>query len=120
MLLMLVLYTLNATGQLGPNPIGTTSNATRPLIVPSPYAFAIWAPIYIGLIIFPVYQIIKNRNNHPAWVELRGWYAANVVANGLWLAASSYDWQWTTVGIIVFMLISLFRINQLRLPGRSL
>lgn len=113
MLLMLVLYTLNATGQLGPNPIGTTSNATNPLIVPAPYAFAVWAPIYIGLIVFPVYQLIINRNDHPAWIELRGWYAANVVANGLWLAASSYDMQWTTVGIIVFMLVSLFRINQL-------
>lgn len=110
---MLVLYTLNATGQLGPNPIGTTSNATNPLIVPAPYAFAVWAPIYIGLIVFPVYQLIINRNDHPAWIELRGWYAANVVANGLWLAASSYDMQWTTVGIIVFMLVSLFRINQL-------
>lgn len=113
MLIMLVLYTLNATGQLGPNPIGTTSNATSPLIVPAPYAFAVWAPIYIGLIVFPIYQLIKNRNDHPAWVELRGWYAANVVANGLWLAASSYDWQWVTVGIIIFMLVSLFRINQL-------
>lgn len=113
MLVMLVLYTLNATGQLGPNPIGTTSNATAPLIVPASYAFAIWGPIYIGLIVFPIYQLVKNRDNHPAWVELRGWYAANVVANGLWLAASSYDMQWTTVGIIVFMLFSLFRINQL-------
>ena len=113
MLVMLVLYTLNATGKLGPNPIGTTSNATNPMIVPASYAFAIWAPIYIGLIVFPIYQLIKNRDNHPAWIELRGWYAANVVANGLWLAASSYDWQWTTVGIIVFMLFSLFRINQL-------
>lgn len=113
MLIMLVLYTLNATGQLGPNPIGTTSNATNPLIVPAPYAFAIWGPIYIGLIVFPIYQLIKNRNNHPAWIELRAWYSANVIANGLWLAASSYDWQWTTVGIIIFMLISLFRINQL-------
>ena len=113
MLLMLVLYTLNATGNLGPNPIGTTSNATNPLIVPAPYAFAIWGPIYIGLIVFPVYQLLVNRGNHPAWVELRGWYAANAVANGLWLAAASFDWQWVSVGIIVFMLVSLFRINQL-------
>jgi hypothetical protein len=127
MLIMLVLYGLNASGQLGPNPIGTTSNATRPLIVPAPYAFAIWGPIYIGLIVFPVYQLFARKTvaedstllddfsagAHPAWIELRAWYAANVVANGLWLAASSYDWQWTTVGIIVFMLVSLFRINQL-------
>ncbi|MEM6772093.1 MAG: hypothetical protein AAF597_16070, partial [Bacteroidota bacterium] len=33
--------------------------------------------------------------------------------NGLWLVAASYDWQWITVAIIVFMLVSLFRMNQL-------
>jgi len=113
MLLMLVLYGLNASGSLGPNPIGTTSTATAPLIVPAPYAFAIWAPIYLGLIAFPIYQLIIKRENHANWIPLRGWYAANVIANGLWLAAASYDWQWVSVGIIVFMLISLFRINQL-------
>jgi hypothetical protein len=113
MLVMLVLYAFNATGNLGPNPIGTTSNATAPLIVPAPYAFAIWGPIYIGLIAFPIFQLIKQRDNHPAWIKLRAWFAVNVVANGLWLAAASFDMQWTSVGIIVFMLISLFRINQL-------
>jgi hypothetical protein len=112
-LTMLVLYALNATGNLGPNPIGTTSTATNPLIVPAPWAFAIWGPIYLGLIAFPIFQLIKKRDNHPAWIPLRQWFAANVVANGLWLAAASYDWQWTSVGIIVFMLVSLFRINQL-------
>lgn len=113
MLIMLVLYALNATGNLGPNPIGTTSTATNPLIVPAPWAFAIWGPIYLGLIAFPIFQLFKKRDNHPAWIPLRQWYAANVVANGLWLAAASYDWQWISVGIIAFMLVSLFRINQL-------
>ncbi|MFT6000486.1 MAG: benzodiazapine receptor [Neolewinella sp.] len=113
MLVMLALYTLNATGNFGPNPIGTTSTATNPMIVPAPYAFAIWAPIYTGLIVFPIFQLFKKRENHPAWVPLRQWFAANVVANGAWLAAASYDWQWVTVGIIVFMLVSLFRINEL-------
>ncbi|MFK8162168.1 MAG: hypothetical protein AB8H12_06855 [Lewinella sp.] len=113
MLLMLVLYALNASGNLGPNPIGTTSTATNPLIVPAPYAFAIWAPIYTGLIVFPIFQLFKKRENHPAWIPLRKWFAANVVANGVWLAFASYDWQWLTVGVIIFMLISLFEINRL-------
>jgi hypothetical protein len=113
MLIMLVLYTLNVWGGLGPNPIGTTSIATSPLIVPAPYAFAIWGVIYTGLIVFPVYQLITSRDDNPAWVEMRGWYAANVVANGLWLGAASYDWQWVSVAIIIFILVSLFRINQL-------
>jgi hypothetical protein len=113
MLIILALYALNATGNLGPNPIGTTSTATNPLIVPAPYAFAIWAPIYTGLIIFPIFQLLKKRENHSAWIPLRQWFAANAVANGVWLAFASYDWQWLTVVVIVFMLVSLFRINQL-------
>lgn len=110
---MLVGYALTNLGFMGPNPVGTTSTDTAPLIVPAGYAFAIWGPIYLGLIAFPIYQLVTNRENHPNWTPLRGWYAANVVANGLWLIAASFDWQWVTVGIIVFMLISLFRINQL-------
>ena len=69
--------------------------------------------IYTGLIVFPVYQLITSRDDNPAWVEMRGWYAANVIANGLWLGAASYDWQWVSVAIIIFILVSLFRINQL-------
>ena len=108
-----ILYTLNSLGYLGPNPIGSTSRATAPLIVPLGYAFAIWGPIYLGLLVFPIYQEIKKRNEHPEWIELRQWYAANVVANGVWLALASYDLVWSTVVVIVFMLISLLRINVL-------
>ena len=113
MILMLVLYGLTSAGMMGPNPVGSTSNDTAPMIVPAPYAFAIWGPIYLGLIIFPIFQLFKQQDNHPNWIPVRKWYAANVVANGVWLAFASYDWQWLTVGVITFMLVSLFRINQL-------
>ncbi|NJC25722.1 hypothetical protein [Neolewinella antarctica] len=113
LLTLAALYAMNSLGYLGPNPIGSTSRATAPLIVPAGYAFAIWGPIYIGLLIFPIYQLFKKREEHPAWIELRLWYAANVVANGVWLALASYDQVWSTVAVIVFMLVSLFRINVL-------
>lgn len=112
-IVMFALQAMTFSGVFGPNPVGTTSNDTAPMLVPASYAFAIWTPIYLGLVIFPLFQLIKNRSNHSAWIELRYWYTANVIGNGLWLVAASYDWQWITVGIIVFMLVSLFRINQL-------
>jgi len=113
MILLLLLYSLTQLGFFGPNQIGQTSTSTAPLLIPAGYAFSIWGPIYLGLIAFPIYQLVKKRDNHPAWIPLRLWYAGNVVANGLWLAAASYDWLILSVGIIVFMLISLFRINVL-------
>lgn len=112
-IIMFALQAMTFSGVFGPNPVGTTSNDTAPMLVPASYAFAIWTPIYLGLVVFPVFQLIKNRSNHNAWIELRYWYTANVIGNGLWLVAASYDWQWITVAIIVFMLVSLFRINQL-------
>lgn len=108
-----VLYVLTTYGYAGPNPIGSTSRATAPLIVPEGYAFAIWGPIYLGLIAFPIFQAFKGREEHTNWIEVRLWYAANVVANGLWLVLASYDVVWWTVAVLAFMLVSLFRINML-------
>lgn len=113
MIIMFTLSALTAMDFFGPNAIGSTSNDTAPLIVPAPYAFAIWSPIYLGLLIFPIYQLFKNRDNHPNWIPIRQWFAANTVLNGVWLVFASYDWQWLTVVVITVMLVSLFRINQL-------
>ena len=110
---LIAFYALTNLGYLGPNPIGSTSRATAPMIVPLGYAFAIWGPIYLGLLVFPLHQLIQKREEHPEWIELRQWYAANVVANGIWLALASYDFVWSTVVVIAFMLISLLRINLL-------
>ena len=44
---------------------------------------------------------------------MRKWYAANVVANGVWLVLASYDFVISTVVVIVFMLYSLLKINAL-------
>lgn len=112
---MFTLIGLTFSGFFGPDPIGTTANATRPLIVPASYAFSIWTPIYVGLLVFPIYQLLQQRDNHTAWLPLRYWLSANVLANGAWLVAASWNWQWVTVGIISFMLFSLFRINRLLL-----
>ncbi|MEM9261723.1 MAG: tryptophan-rich sensory protein, partial [Bacteroidota bacterium] len=57
MLILLVLYAITNAGLLGDNPVGSTSRDTSPLIVPAGYAFAIWGPIYLGLIAFPIYQL---------------------------------------------------------------
>lgn len=111
--IMFVLQALAATDFFGPNPVGQTSRDTNPLLVPAGYAFSIWGPIYLGLAVFPIFQLIKNRNDNPEWLQFRQIFALNVVLNGLWLVFASYSWQWLTVTTIVVMLITLFRLNQL-------
>ena len=112
-IIMLVLYSLTATGQMGDTPVGQTSNYQSPLIVPAGYAFSIWSIIYIGIIAFPVYQWFNHQEGHSCWKQVHLWFAANAIANGVWLVFASYEWYWLSVLIIVFMLVSLYKINDL-------
>lgn len=111
-IIMLVLYGLSATGMLGDNPVGQTASYVNPLIVPQGYAFSIWSIIYIGLIAFPFYQFATRKSGDERWKKVHTLYSLNVVANGLWLAAASYDWLWISVVIIMFMLYTLVMINK--------
>lgn len=113
LIILMILYSLTSFGLMGDNPVGQTASYTDPLIVPAGYAFSIWGLIYLGLIVFPIYQIFNKKERSPLWQEVHLWYSLNVVLNGLWLVFASYDWLWTTVGIIILMLISLIRINDL-------
>ncbi|MEL7159846.1 MAG: hypothetical protein AAFN92_03740, partial [Bacteroidota bacterium] len=112
-IIMFALYATTNLGLFGPERVGDPSTDTNPLIIPPGFAFAIWGPIYLGLLVFPIYQLVVNRDNHPAWIPLRRWFFANTVANGVWLVFSTYQWQILLVGTIFFMLVSLYRINVL-------
>ncbi len=113
--ILLTLFGLTASGIIGFNPVGEDGGYGAPLVVPSGYAFVIWAPIYLFLIIFPIYQYFKKEKESNYWNKLRNWYSINVIVNGLWLVGATYEWLWMTVFLIVILLISLFKINQLLL-----
>lgn len=110
---MIIFYGLTTVGMMGPNPVGQTGNYVEPLIIPEGYAFSIWGLIYLGLLVFPVYQLFRKDRNSRDWIEIRLWYSANVVANGVWLVCASYNWLWLSVIVIIFMLVSLYQIRRL-------
>lgn len=111
--IMFLLYGLTEAKFFGDNPVGQGGNFDTPSIVPEPYAFAIWGVIYIGLLVFPIYQWFKRTEGDPLWKNVHIWFSVNVIANGLWLAAASLDWLVVSVLIIVFMLVTLYQINTL-------
>ncbi|MFP2996730.1 hypothetical protein ABN763_12505 [Spongiivirga sp. MCCC 1A20706] len=115
MTFLLVLYGLTTSGIMGFNPVGEEGGYGAPLVVPSGYAFTIWAPIYLFLIAFPIYQYFKKAKESNHWNTLRNWYSINVLANGFWLVGAAYEWLWITVFLIVILLISLYQINVLLL-----
>ncbi len=111
MIVMIILYALTALGYMGDNPVGRGGNYEEPLIVPAGYAFSIWSIIYLGLIVFPFYQWYK-KSDHPSWTRIKWLYSINVILNGLWLVAASYDYLVISVGIIISMLATLYMINK--------
>ena len=119
MSIFLSLYILTTIGIIGFRPVGEEGSFGAPLVIPESYAFAIWGPIYLFLTIFPLYQLFKRNEKHPSWSQVRFWYSTNVIANGLWLVGASYDWLWFTLALIVFMLVSLIKINTLLLKIKS-
>ena len=67
----------------------------------APYAFSIWSVIYAGLVAYAVWQALpRNRDDlrlrriaPPAFIAILGC--------GLWIVASTLDWKWASVGIIL-------------------
>jgi len=112
-IIMLILYSLTSLGYMGPNPIGQATTYNEPLVVPAGYAFAIWSIIYTLMIAFPIYHWFKKPSGHAQWKSVHRLYSMNIIANGLWLVCASYSWQILTVLIILFMLYTLVRINDL-------
>lgn len=111
--IMYILYTLTAMGYMGDNPVGQGSSYDRPLIVPSGYAFSIWSIIYLGITAFPIYQWFNRKEGNHLWKEVHNLFAINVIANGLWLVFASFDWLWLSLIVIIIMLVTLYKINEL-------
>jgi hypothetical protein len=66
----------------------------------APYAFSIWSVIYLGLIAYAVWQALPRNRGDRALASI-GWPSVIAIAGcGVWIIASSANWQWASVGII--------------------
>jgi hypothetical protein len=97
---------LQATGLLGLTPAEFADTGAR-TVRAATYAFAIWGPIYAGLLVYAVYQFV------PRWGADRvlrrfGWPSAvSMLAIGGWLVAAGANWRWMTVALIALAAIVL-------------
>ncbi len=67
--------------------IGELSNILfqEVLIVPANYAFIIWGLIYVGLLIFAVFQLRSAQANNPRFRAGGYWLVAACVAQNIWV-----------------------------------
>ncbi|MDX1992488.1 MAG: hypothetical protein SF029_08865 [bacterium] len=54
------------------------------LFTPADYAFAVWGPIFLGMIAYGVYQALPAQRERPLHRRIGWWSIANSVATTLW------------------------------------
>lgn len=110
---VLVVNYYSQTGNINGQTIGGLSGRYANLFTPAGYAFAIWGIIFLGLVVYVVYQCIsvfKNKKTLEEYENTGYWFALVNVANASWVIAWLYEYTGLSVLIMVFMLIGLLTI----------
>lgn len=111
---MIALNGLAATGVLGGVDTGKVSDKFSTQITPPGYAFAIWSVIYLGVIIFSIFQALPTKRDSLKPIRIP--FITSCAANALWLYvwALAYDTPLLMIVcqiLITALLISLAVIN---------
>lgn len=99
--------------QAGTASISEISKKYDNLLTPAGYAFGIWGLIYIGLIIFAVYQLsdlFNKKVNTDFVTRIGGWFSLANLANAAWVIAFTHYQAGWSVLIMLVLFISLLKI----------
>lgn len=77
-------------------------------IIPADYAFAIWAPIYLGFLTFAVFQALPAQRDNPRFAATRLWLAGSALLNAAWGAVfNNLLFGLSAVVIVVMLAVAL-------------
>ncbi len=87
-------------------------------IVPADYAFAIWAPIYLGFMLFAVVQALPAQQGNPRFAATRLWLAGTALLNAAWIALFDNLLFGLSAVVIVLMLAAALVMHRTMGIGR--
>jgi len=105
-------YYINA-GKGNTPSIGEVSGRYDTLLTPAGYAFGIWGLIYLGLIIFAIYQLLDlfNKKFDNSYVlDIGWWFVVANLANAVWVVAFVHHQIGLSVIIMLVIFFSLLKI----------
>lgn len=88
---------------------GEVSDLYPTYFVPAGYVFTIWSLIYLGIIVFALYQL---KTQAGTIMPIRLWFIISCVANSVWIVLWHYGYIYFTVPVMVVLLVSLIMIYQ--------
>jgi len=110
------------SGAAGGTPIqnaaGGALAADATLIAPAVPAFAIWTPIYLGLVGYAIWQCLPAQRSDPRQRRLGYPILASLILNAAWILSIQFDQLWLSVPVIVALLAVLVWTFRLTLASR--
>ncbi len=86
---------------------GGALDADGSYLAPAQEAFRIWSAIYVGLIVYAVWQALPLQRASLRQRAVGWWVALTMVLNGLWLVTAQFLTLPLTVVAIVLLLVTL-------------
>jgi benzodiazapine receptor len=93
---------------------GEISDRFQVYFVPAGYVFSIWGLIYIGLILFAIYQALPSQRDNPRLEKVGYLFAMSCLANIVWLFLWHYEYFVLTL-VAMLSLLGLLIAIYLRL-----
>jgi hypothetical protein len=89
---------------------GKISDTFHVYFVPAGYVFAIWGIIYIGLIVYAVYQALPAQRDNPRLQATGWWVVLGGLANCAWIFLWHYEQFVGTLGAMLILLATLIAV----------
>ena len=110
-IVMVVVNYLTVTLPLNGRDTGEISDSYANLFAPAGYAFSIWGLIYTLLAIYAIYQLRLEKNEVVA--KINRLFIPNAILNSSWIFAWHYDFICLSVIIMIGLLFTLIRVNEI-------
>lgn len=122
--ILTILITLVVNGLANALPLnglntGQISDRFQVYFVPAGYVFSIWGVIYLGLIVFAIFQALPSQRQNPRLQATGWWICLGGLANSAWIFLWHYE-QFPLTLIAMLVLLASLIVTYLRLGiGRT-
>ena len=110
------------SGVLGGTPISEAAggwlNEDSTPLAPASGAFRIWSLIYLGLLVYSVWQLLPAQRRSMRHQHLRIWALVSMLLNAAWIWSVQLGWLTVSLLVIIALLIVLCRILVLLVATR--
>ena len=96
---------------------GEISDRFQVYFVPAGYVFSIWGLIYLGLIVYAVFQALPSQRENPRLRSTGWWVSLSGLANIAWIFLWHYE-QFPLTLLAMLLLLATLIVTYLRLGTR--